>query len=65
MLQPGQNLALASKSFPAFRTGNAANQLDGYLLLELAVVALAKIHRSHSAAADLFHQPVGANVAAG
>src|ERR1700690_998931 len=66
MLQPGQNLAIAPKSFEAFRAGNAsADHFDGDLFLELAVVALTEEYGSHSAAADFFHQPVWPHAGAG
>src|SRR5439155_26386506 len=65
MLQAGQDLALLEK--PAFRV-NARHaplqELDGHLLVELAVHTLGQVHDTHTAFAQLTLEPIGADDAA-
>ena len=62
MIQTGKQLALLIKS-PQQRLPAAAvtDELDGHLLLELAVVADRPVHRTHPATADDLFQAVRAD----
>ena len=53
MVEPGENLALKAESLSEkLSSQRQIDQLDGYLLLEIAVRAMSDVHGAHSAAPD-------------
>src|ERR1035437_3590776 len=56
VVEPGKHLALEPEPLPEQVRGQGQiNQLDGYLLLEVAIRAMGQVHGAHTAASN---QPV-------
>ncbi len=65
MLERGEDLPLGAETTERLAAGEAADQLDRDLLVELPVVAHAEPNHAHPPGADLAHEPVGTDGVAG